>query len=169
MCVHCCVRRRRGPAPKERAGDVRLALNIVRRTHRKHQTFFVRGSMITLSLGSRRLCTLSCSTHCSKTSYLQLIYGFGASDSSSLAMHGAQLHPGSTQDAGARCGLETLPICSNTVNADSHRRRRTVRFGGLARPEHRTVTQSTPNIAASPPSAPSRARRLRTGNRVASA
>lgn len=32
--------------------------------------------------------------------------------------------------------------------------------GGLARPEHRTVTQSTPNIAASPSPAPSRGQKV---------
>lgn len=39
MSAHCCVCRRRGPAPRERAGGVCLVLNIVRRPFGKHQTF----------------------------------------------------------------------------------------------------------------------------------
>lgn len=54
----------------------------------------------------------------------QLICGFGASDSSSLAMHGARCTQAQPRRQARGAVWKLFPICSNTVNADSQRRRR---------------------------------------------
>ena len=98
---------------------------IVRRPHRKHHTFcsWKHDNSVT---GFKATVHVIMLYVVQQDVIRQMIYGMERRIHPVSPCTGPT-NPGITQDTGAKCGLEFLPICSNKVNADSHRRRRAAR------------------------------------------
>lgn len=162
------------PSPSTRTAGGRLVLSIVRRPHRKHQTFplWRHDNSVTGFKAGRAGYHALPQLH--QDVILQLIYGMERRTRPVSHMHGAQRTQAQPRNAKAReVRSRKAPLRSAQTRSmqTGHRRRRTVRCGGLGwGPE---TSDGGPNL---PPTSPRRHLPCRRGpqgygpaNRVAPA